>query len=281
MVNTMNKSNSQAQALLSLIQDNDFKVASLAMEQFLKLEGPVCAKLLAENQEASDPRLRHRIHQMGSIFLRRRNQKEFIQAVKSQDMELWEGLTWINRTYDPQCDYPFIESETEKIAAELKQQGNHTLPQIAAAMREKRFAVPEEEVIDTDLYLVESVLESRFGSAVVCCSLIHHLASRFGCTGTVVLHEGHFCFLDNQNLLLDPASGWQLSKLKTQEAIHPCTSRDIWTTVLAQLLLVSLVDGQLPDIHHFGQLLAALNGTGIEVFPEPLGPAVGGNPVAG
>ena len=78
-------------ALLTLLQDEDLRIASLAMEQFLKL-GRVAEETVAQFQEAGDPALRHRIHQLGSILARRRSRVHFIEAVANDEITLWEGI---------------------------------------------------------------------------------------------------------------------------------------------------------------------------------------------
>ncbi len=270
----MQNTESQVRALLNLIQDDDLKVASLAMEQFLKLEKGLTDRLLAEHQEAADPRLRHRIHQLSGILQRRRSRLEFAHSMNSQKMGIWEGLCRINSVYDLRCNQENLESETEKLITEMMISQPTALPQVAAVMREHRFSVPEETMVDIELYLVESVLESRIGSAAVLCGLTHHLASQAGWRGTVVLHEGRFCLIDRQDNLLDPSADWGISKLETRGLIHPCAPRDLWLAVLTQLFLVALVDGHLRDLYHFGYLLTALDDSDMTILPSPLGAGI-------
>jgi hypothetical protein len=46
---------------------------------------------------------------------------------------------------------------------------------------------------------------------------------------------------------------------------------DVLLSVLVQLFLIALVDGQLRDLYHFGDLLTALNNEDVDALPFPLG----------
>jgi len=252
-----------------LLQDENLRVASLAMEQFLQL-GRAADEAIAEHQEAQDPQLRHRIHQLSSIMARRRARVQFIEAVSREGISLWEGVLQINSLYDPQCNLAGVEEAIDEVVRRLRS-GTVTTPRIAAAMRDQDFMVPEENLHDVDLYLVERVLETRYGSPAVLCALVHYIGSQLGWAFTIVLHAGRFCLIDRNNLILDPSERWHISRLGTLDKIHPCGQRDVLLGVLSQLFLVVLIEGQLRDLYHFGDLLTALNGSNIDGLPYPLG----------
>ena len=268
---------SKVTALLTLLQDEDLKVASLAMEQFLKL-GHVADETIAEYQESHDPRLRHRIHQLSSIMTRRRARMEFVQALSQEKLSLWEGVQQINTLYDPQCNCDQIENGINQIVSRFDE-GTSTTPRIAALMRDLKYTMPEEDILDVDLFLIERVLDSQYGSPALLCVLAKQVARETGLTLTIVLHEGRFCLIDKDNLLLDPAEGWHISKLKATGKIHPCGRRDVLLGILSQLFLIALVEGQLRELYHFGSLLTALNGNDLDTLPYPLGGKAPGQPI--
>ncbi len=265
----MNQDNERLNALLSLLQDENLKVASLAMEQFLKL-GQLAEKTIAEHQESSDPQLRCRIHQLSSILARRRARQRFIQAVGSEDISVWDGVCQINALYDPAFKLKAVVKGVRALSAELGR-GTASSAGIAALMRSHDFAVPSDDLLDVDLYLVESVLESKYGSPPLLCALAAEIGRLRGWSATVVLHEGKFCLMDEHNLLIDPAAGWRMTYLKSADRVHPCGRKDLWFGILAQLFLVTLIEGHLRDLYHFGDLLTALNGMSLEELPYPLG----------
>jgi len=256
-------------ALLTLLQDEDVKIASLAMEEFLKL-GQVMEETIAEHQESYDPTLRQRIHQLSSILVRRRARRQFIEAMSKEQISLWDGACQINALYDPQSSPAVIAKRIEEVTESLRTEPV-TTPRVAALMREQEFVVPDQDMLDVDLYLIQRVLETRYGSPALLCLMAQHAAASRDWMFTIVLHGGRFCLIDRNNLLLDPTEGWHISKLKAADRIHPCARRDVLLGILSQLLLVALVNGQLRDLYHFGDLLTALNRTDLDVLPYPLG----------
>lgn len=256
-------------ALLVLLQDENPRIASLAMEQLLQSR-TVAERTIAEHQEAQDPQLRHRIHQLSSILSRRRERLAFTQALTREELSLWQGVIQINAVYDPSTNVSSIRATVDEIKAGLSGEGIAT-PQVASLMREKGFGVPSADILDQDLYLIERVLESRYGSAPVLCALAQHMADGSQWPSTVVLHEGRFCLIDRGELLLDPSEGWHISKLKASDRIHPCSRRDVLLGLLTQLFLVALIEGHLRDLHHVGSLLTGLNDSDLDGLPYPLG----------
>jgi len=256
-------------ALITLLQDEDLKVASLAMEQFLNLG--LAEETIAEFQESQDPRLRQRIHQLSGILTRRRARQTFLEAVANEGITIWEGILRINVLYDPQCNRTQVDEYVQSLAAKLETQGA-TGPRLAALMREAEFMVPDEDTLDVELYLADCVVETKYGSPAVLCAIAQAVGQQAGWNPSIVLHEGRFCLIDRHGLLIDPSEGWHLSRIDTQAKIHPCSRKDIWLGVLSQLFLVSLVEGHLRDLYHFGDLLSSLNNTPFEeALPYPLG----------
>ena len=259
----------RVEALLTLLQDEDLKVASLAMEQFLNL-GQVTEKTIAEFQEAQDPRLRCRIHQLSTILQRRNARKEFIDGIRQERISLWDGILQVTALYDPLAQLEPVHKGIAEMVR-LLQSTEITTPRIAALMRDQEFTVPEEDILDVELFLVDQVFETRYGSAPLLCALAQHLAAQVEWSLTTVLHMGRFCLIDRDHLLLDPVEGWHISKLGGDDKIHPCGRRDVLLDVLLQLFLIALVEGHLRDLYHFGDLLTALNGFTVEDLPFPLG----------
>jgi len=259
----------QISALLNLLQDDDVAVASLAMEQILNM-GIDAEETIAEYQEDNDPRLRSRIHQLSSILARRRARMAFLDAVKNETISLWDGLVEINMLYDPECARKTVQESVDELRNAITQESIDA-PSVASFMREQEFYVAEEDVLDVDLYLLERVLATRYGAPALLCAIAQNLGTQLGWHPTVVLFEGRFCLIDRNHLLVDPTDGWHIRKLEMDAKIHPCGRKDVWLGVLSQLFLVSLVEGNLRDLYHFGHLLTSLDGKEMDVLPYPLG----------
>jgi hypothetical protein len=269
----VNRHQTTIRALLSLLQDDDEKIASLAMEQFLKLDRAV-DETIAEHQESQDPRLRNRIHQLSSILARRRARREFIHSVADEGISLWDGVVQINALYDPQCDLRKVREAVQRLSERLGV-GTPNAPRLAALMRDEEFTVPDEDGLDIELFLAERVLETKYGSSPVLCALAQRLGELRDWESTIVLYDGRFCLMDRHQLLMDPAEGWHIAKMEAADRVHPCARKNVWLGILTQCFLVSLVDGQLRDLYHFGDLLTTLNGTDVGSLPYPLGQEAG------
>jgi hypothetical protein len=260
--------NERITALLTLLQDDDVKIASLAMEQFLKL-GHQADETIAEHQESQDPQLRQRIHQLSTIVLRRRMREEFVSALSDGTLSLWRGIVGITVLYDPTSNVEYVERECDALADKIAK-GDSGAAHVAKVMKDREVRVPSEEILDVDLYLIDRVLEAGSGSAVVLCALAQYAAGKHW-PATLVLRNGRFCLLDADHTLVEPTEGWRITKLGEDERVHPCSIKDALLAVLTQLFLVSLVDGSLRELYHFGSLLTALNRTELSVLPYPLG----------
>lgn len=259
----------QLSALVTLLQDDNPQIASLAMEHLLSL-GPVADETIAEYQESHDPQLRQRVHQLSSILARRRSRDAFIAALGQENLSLWDGIVQIHSLYEPIPPRETLEARVDEVAADL-QSGETMTHQIADLMREKEFTVPSDDILDVDLFLVNRVLETRYGHAALLCVLAKRIASDAGWNATICLHGGRFCLIDRDHILLKPSEGWQYGKIGTEERIHPCSRKDVLMAILAQLFMVALIDGQLKDLHHFGTILTALNDQPLAALPYPLG----------
>ena len=246
------------------------KIASLAMEQFLGL-GTLADETIAEHQESQDPQLRQRIHQLSSIRLRRLMREQFVSALGEGTLSLWAGIRDIAVLYDSTANMEYVEDEVGQLRQAVGK-GDTGAAHLAKVMKDRDLRVPSEEILDVDLYLVDRVLEMGTGSAVLLCALGQQAAGELW-PSTMVLRNGRFCLLDAEHTLLEPTEGWRITKLAKDERVHPCGIKDALLAVLTQLFLVSLVDGTLRELHHFGSLLTALNGTELEALPPPLGRA--------
>lgn len=262
--------NSTLSALIKLLEDENLEIASLAMEQFLEM-GPLTDETIAEYQESQNPQLRHRIHQLSSILTLRRRRDEFIDELANSRLSLWEGLMRINSIFDPTCPVDGMRESVGDLAGELKS-SSATTTALTEFMRDQEFAVPSDDLLDADLYLVERVLETRYGATALLCALAQRIGALRNWESTICLHEGRFCLLDRQFLLIDPTEGWNVIAPEGKDRYHICSRRDVLLAVLCQLFLVGLVDGNLRDLHQFGMLLTGLNSDEITELPFPVGP---------
>lgn len=261
----------EVEALINLLQDDDPHIAIIAMEKLL--DNPAFIdKHMSELQESADPCLRSRVHQMESIIARKRKLQDFFERVKSNRLNLWNDLIFLNKVIDRELSSQTLDKCLEELENKIPQQRMNTL-EFATFMREQNFTVPSEDTLDPGLFLVYEVIASALGNPLLLCIITRHIAERSGTTLTLVLHKGRHCLIDECRTFIDPLNGWAVSSLKEETKVYPCSNRDILLTVISQLYLSALVEGQLRIISQLSQMMAALSDSSVESFPFPVGRA--------
>ncbi len=255
-------------ALLNLLEDEDQQVSTLAMEQLLQLEHHADA-LIKEFQEAASPRLRTRIHQLGNILNLRRSRNAFIKNVAANNLSVWDGLLQINYQYNPRLSTSAIDAQLTGLERRLPE--NLSTVRLCGFMRDEQFSFTGEDTLGADLFLLEDVLAQRVGSPIVLSVIAGHLGERAGWSSSIVLYRGKHCLIDSDSNLIEPAEGWNVTRLTRDDRLHPCGDRDVWLTVLCQLFLAAMLEGRLQAIHRVASILCELCGGEFKHLPYPLG----------
>lgn len=71
--------------------------------------------------------------------------------------------------------------------------------------------------------------------------------------------------------MLDPSDGWNIAHPRSAKKIRPCGRQDVWLSILSQLFLVALVEGNLRNINVCGDLLTVFDNGRVEDLPYPIG----------
>lgn len=259
----------EIEALINLLQDEDPQIAVIAMEKLLA--NPAFIKNhLRELQESPDPCLRTRVHQMESIITRKQQLEDFTERVKNNKIELWEDLIFLNKIIDRSLKTESITTNFQELQDKIPRKQMTTL-EIAAFMREQSFSCPNEDILDPGLFLVYEVLTCCLGNPLLMCIIARQLAAKHQKRLTIVLHKGRHCLVSDESSFIDPQNGWSVTKLKQNAKVYPCTNRDILLTVISQLYLSALIEGQLRIIAFLSKMMAALSNTTVNEFPYPVG----------
>jgi hypothetical protein len=262
---------SEVKALINLLQDEDPQIAVIAMEKLLSNPNFVNNELRSL-QESADPCLRSRIHQMESIIARQKQLDGFLSRVKDNYIELWDDLIFLNKIIDRELTTGTITEVFQELINKSPDKELTTL-EIAAFMHEQNFSAPNEDILDPNLFLVYEVIASDLGNPLLLCIITQQVARNHNKKLTIVLHKGRHCLVDESNSFIDPQNSWSVTKLKLNAKVYPCTNRDILLTVISQLYLSALIEGQLRIISFLSRMMAALSNTEIEDFPYPVGKA--------
>lgn len=263
----MKHNSEKIHALLQLLEDEDSQVYSLAMEQLLQEH--VADDLVKEFQEAQNPLLRVRMHQLGNVLSMRRRRRTFIRNARLARLTLWDGLLQINHLYNQRMNPEAVNLAFEKLIQELPPRLSAV--RVATFMKEHGFGFAGEDTLAADLYLIEDVIAQHVGAPVVMSIIAKCLGERVGWDASIVLYKGKHCLLDCSSNLVEPADGWKVTHLPLEERLESCADSDIWLTVLSQLFLAAMLEGRLPAIHRVGSILAELCGGGLSGLPYPLG----------
>ncbi len=254
-------------ALINLLEDEDTQVSTLAMEQLLHHQE--AEHLVAEFQEAANPVLRSRIHQLSNILNLRRMRSDLIQQVERGAMSVWDGLVQINYQYNPRMNPVTITEMLEDLLTRLPQDLNTV--RLTSFLRSEGFTYTGEDILGADLYLVEDMLVQRMGAPILLSVLARYLGRQRGWNATMVLFKGKHCLLDARGHLVEPAESWRITRLPRHDHLHPCGNQEVWLTVLSQLFLSAMMEGRLQAIQRVGSILTTLCGGEFQRLPFPLG----------
>lgn len=262
---------SEVDALINLLQDEDPHIAVIAMEKLLATPSFIDNQL-KDLQESADPCLRSRVHQMESIISRQRRINDFTERVKDNKIELWEDLIFLNKIIDRDLTSEKVTEAYDEIVEKVSKESLSTL-ELAAFMRENTFNVPSEDILDPSLFLIYEVLASGLGTPLLLCIVTQKIGKLYNKNLTIVLHKGRHCLVDEHNSFIDPQNSWSVTKLKMNAKVYPCTNRDILLTLISQLYLSALLEGQLRVISFLSKVVAALSNSSLEDLPFPIGNA--------
>ena len=129
-----------------------------------------------------------------------------------------------------------------------------------------------KSIMDKHVAMNNDVLKHRTGSQIVLTILAQQFGINASWKGSVVLYRGKHCLLDNFGNLLDPSENWKITRFtKGETKIHHCTNKDLWLTLLCQIFLSAMLDGNLHNVHKAAYILTNLCEGDIHQMPFPLG----------
>ena len=264
----IDQQNNSIKALLNLLEDEDNYVSTMAMERLLS-SGVNVNLLVAEFQESHDPILRSRIHQLGIILKRRQLRSEFVKKIKNSSMTLWEGILQINFQYNQKMDVHQVKQSMLSLADRTPRR--LSTPGLAEFMRNENFAFAGDDIVGSDIYLIEDVLLHRVGSPILLSAIAKQLAKKRNLKVDIVLYKGRYCVMDRVNNLIDPSADWKLTHLNSGQDYRPYDKLNVWLALLCQLFTSAMLEGRLQAIHRVSSLLAEICDEKVRRFPFPLG----------
>ncbi|EDM26538.1 hypothetical protein LNTAR_01982 [Lentisphaera araneosa HTCC2155] len=260
---------SEKEALLKLLEDEDPKIATIAIGKLLQY-GPDIFPALRGLQESANPLLRKRVHQIEAILEKKINFSHFIERIEKDEILIWEDLIYLNSIYYPDLKPSELQSSMEEAYKNLSAAEFNTKA-LCNYMKDKNYYVPKNDILDSGINLISSVLINGEGSPLMLCIISQLWGTRFSWPFQIVLHKGHHCLIDKNKMLIEPANNWKCSLIDEKIKAHPCTEKGLILTVIANLYLSALVEGQLKILHTLSTLMSKISKTELADFPFPIG----------
>ncbi|MDD7985345.1 hypothetical protein PQO01_10310 [Lentisphaera marina] len=260
---------SEKEALLKLLEDEDQKIATIAISKLLQY-GPEIFPALRELQESANPLIRQRVHQIEAILEKKICLKDFIKRIENDEILIWEDLIFLNSIYYPELRRSDLQSSMEEAYKNLSS-GEFNTAKLCNYMKDKSYYVPKNDILDSGINLISSVLINGEGSPLMLCIIAQLLGRRFHWPFQIVLHKGHHCLIDNHKMLIEPAHNWKCTLIDEKIKAHPCSEKGLILTVIANLYLSALVEGQLKILHTLSTLMSKISNTELADFPYPIG----------
>lgn len=257
-----------AEALMSLADDTDVGVSTLAMEQLLTR--PDLPAILANYQDDSRPPRRKRIHQLQAVVSRAVLRESLLAKLSSQRCNAWDAFVALDKIYDTQSSERYIRNLLLPLKEDF-QKRSQTVGALAAFMQDNNFAMPRGAFPNYTHYLLGDVLDSHDGNPALLCTVARELSSP-GLKLSFCIMNGKFCLLEPKtSIILDPMENWTLNRKVAPINFHICRDSDMVITTLCQMFALSVIDWNARDMVMYAQLLGRLKAVDHTMLPYPMG----------
>ncbi|MDD3117835.1 MAG: hypothetical protein PHQ27_01530 [Victivallales bacterium] len=197
------------ETLLQLLDDPNQQAASLIMAELLECEAEL-PPYLAALQEADDPLLRRRVHQLETIMNLRRRRREFAEKLRRNRLGLLDGLIEIHLQWYDNDAAESIRADWEKLLREAEKTPPESLEKLAYFMRKAGFSSPQPNDLQADYYCLGVVLDDHTGADVLLCAMCRILAQHWGCELQIIQVMENFALIDKDMRVLTPKDGWRV-----------------------------------------------------------------------
>jgi hypothetical protein len=285
------KLDSRTKSLVTLLCDEDTTISAQAMAELLAVESETesekLTEILSELQEAQEPVIRKKVHQMQAIQRIRRRRRNFSRRLRSKSPNLLQGLGELHAIWYDDIDTRELSKLWSDIIKEAGKSRPVTPKRLAGAMKIARFGICDENIQDADLYCLGAIIEDRIGSDVILAAITLEIGRSFGLKGAIVRIDGVFGTMyttttktENPTLngsIIMPAKNWEIVPVPDDKKVEVWTTKQVLKYVAA-MLFVNSVCSEGP---RYIQILAAcladknINESLEDLLPPPFGQALG------
>ncbi len=273
MVMSHEVSTTYLKRLLGLLDDPSETVGTGAMAGLLQHEAELLP-LLAELQEADNPLLRKRVHQLQAILTVRERRRRFLSLLQSRRVDLLEGMVEVHLLWFDNDSRPALFELFQSFLDVASNNRIKTIEDLGSFMLRSGFNVPPAgELTDPENYCIGTILEDRIGADIMLCVIALLVGAEAGLELGLVRVMGNFAVLNVAGVMICPTNDWAVdraSKLK---------NGDFWNDPAAILKYASLMlflyavgSDSFRYIHTIGHSLSGVDEqSGLDFLPYPYG----------
>ena len=265
------RSSPDIRSLLSLLDDEDEAVALDAMAELL-YRGDEVFPYLAELQDATDPLLRRRVHQLEAGLTSRRRRSEFSRLLAMPRPDVRRVLVELHLQWFDNDPAPEMESRLDEFLADGRAGRPRTLDDLSSFFRRRGIVAERETTLRPENYCVGVMLADRIGSAALWALLAKQLLPD-GSPVRVVRDVEEFALCDGNYLLL-PERDWRIVRAPARAELEEWGDRQILKFAATMLFSAAVNGDSFRYVLTIGQALSGLpDDEVLEYMPYPYRPA--------
>ena len=258
-------------SLLSLLDDEDESVALDAMAELL-CRGDEVLPFLGELQDATDPLLRRRVHQLESALTVRRRRSGFSRLLSMPRPDVRRILVELHLQWFDNDPLPEIESRLDGFVADGRALRPRSLDDLSAVFRKGGIVAERETTLRPENYCVGVMLADRIGSAAL-WALLAKLLLPEDSPVRVVRNVEEFALCDGSALLL-PERDWRVVRAPARAELEEWSDRKVLKFAAAMLFSAAVNSDSFRYVLTIGQALSGLpDDEVLDYMPYPYRPA--------
>lgn len=203
--------------LAGMLDDPNENVAAGVMAELLR-HGDELLPVLSELQEADDPLLRKRVHELETIAALRRRRREYLHKLETAGFDLVQALIELHLLWFDRDNPEMLLEMMQTFMGVAANNNIKDIAELGGFMARNNFAVPpEDEELDVENYCIGPILDDRLGSGVMLCTLALIAGIGSGLELGMVRIAGHFAVVNRQGEMVSPDNGWIVDRVSRLE----------------------------------------------------------------
>lgn len=241
--------------LIKLLDDDSQHTASLVMAELLCHEQELDSVIM-ELQEAEDPKMRRRVHQLQSVLRTRRNRRSIARKLRNSNVDLFQGLTDLHFLWYDNDSRDTVNQYWDAIVENSKKYNPVTIDKLGYFMRKYGFRTSSKDDIEADYYSLGIVLEELIGADFMLCAIARRLAAHWGLKLKIIYLIGDFALIDEKGQVLFPKNFWKILPQIKKSTYNVWNSKQILRLATSMLFTCAVSTDSFRYIYSIGNTLA-------------------------